>query len=357
MDVVALFGAEFQDVAETPRRDQRGARTRAFNDKVGDKGRAMQHVIQFCVGDARLRQQRVEAGQGAFCRIGWCGQAFMDVDRGVCRIEQNEVGERATDVEGTTKTCGHYWVPLFPEPPWIEAAWDRLGKSACTPACSAARTCARLHGASQQPSATRGRLTDGGAIDKVGRRAVRCLRTGRSRYCTHQHRTCRTVLRVAESTLGEADPQKPTDFPGAILMVNLYDYLVFPKPGGGLEPSLAKSWTISPDGLTYTFVLRDDVSFHDGTKFSAKDVVFTVKRMQTLKRGVAFLFASVKNVEAVDPTTVKFELSQPFSPFVAALARLAILNSDLVTKNFKPEGNFGENGDYGQAFLSSAGRR
>ena len=161
------------------------------------------------------------------------------------------------------------------------------------------------------------------------------------------------ILRVAESTLGEADPQKPTDFPGAILMVNLYDYLVFPKPGGGLEPSLAKSWTISPDGLTYTFVLRDDVSFHDGTKFSAKDVVFTIKRMQTLKRGVAFLFASVKNVEAVDPTTVKFELSQPFSPFVAALARLAILDADLVTKNFKPEGNFGENGDYGQAFLSS----
>jgi peptide/nickel transport system substrate-binding protein len=160
------------------------------------------------------------------------------------------------------------------------------------------------------------------------------------------------VLRVTESTMGEADPQKPADLPGSMLMINIYDYLVTAQPGGTLAPSLAKSWTASPDGLTYTFNLRDDVSFHDGGKFSAKDVVFTVRRMLALKRGVAFLFANIKDVEAVDPTTVRFTLTQPFTPFVASLVRLAILNEDLVRKNMKP-GPFGEFGDYGQAFVSS----
>ena len=160
------------------------------------------------------------------------------------------------------------------------------------------------------------------------------------------------ALRVTESTQGEADPQKPADLPGSMLMINIYDYLVTAQPGGTLAPSLAKSWTVSPDGLNYTFALRDDVTFHDGGKFSAKDVVFTVKRMQALKRGVAFLFSNIKDVEAVDPQTVRFTLAQPFTPFVASLVRLAILNEDLVRKNIKP-GAFGDLGDYGQAFLSS----
>src|SRR5215469_15578775 len=72
------------------------------------------------------------------------------------------------------------------------------------------------------------------------------------------------VLRVTESTMGEADPQKPADLPGSMLMINIYDYLVTAQPGGGVAPSLAKSWTASPDGLNYTFALRDDVTFHDG---------------------------------------------------------------------------------------------
>ena len=47
------------------------------------------------------------------------------------------------------------------------------------------------------------------------------------------------LLRVTESTLGEADPQKPADLPGSMLMINLYDYLVTAQPGGAVAPSLA----------------------------------------------------------------------------------------------------------------------
>lgn len=160
------------------------------------------------------------------------------------------------------------------------------------------------------------------------------------------------VMRVTETTMGEADPHKPSDIPGSMLMLNLYDYLVAAKPGGVLAPSLAKSWTVSPDGITYTFTLRDDVKFHDGTVLSSKDVVFSFERMQALKRGASFLFTNVKKAEAVDPTTVRVTLSQPFTPFLAALVRLAIVNETLVRQNIKP-GSFGDLGDYGQAFLSS----
>jgi peptide/nickel transport system substrate-binding protein len=58
----------------------------------------------------------------------------------------------------------------------------------------------------------------------------------------------------------------------AVVLRNVYDSLVYQKPGGTFEPWLAKSYEVSPDGLQYTFVLRDDVTFSDGTKFNAQAV-------------------------------------------------------------------------------------
>ncbi|SMF60852.1 peptide/nickel transport system substrate-binding protein [Xaviernesmea oryzae] len=161
------------------------------------------------------------------------------------------------------------------------------------------------------------------------------------------------VLRLADGNIGQADPHKPVDFPGSILMFNLYDFLVRPLPGGELQPSLAESWTISDDGKTYTFKLRDGVKFHDGTPLTADDVVFSANRMITMKRGYAYLFSDIGKVEAAAPNTVVFTLKRPFAPFLAALVRLAVVNKALVTAN-KKDGTFGEFGDYGEAFLGSA---
>lgn len=160
------------------------------------------------------------------------------------------------------------------------------------------------------------------------------------------------VLRVTETTIGEADPHKPTDIPGSILMFNIYDFLVRPE-AGRMVPTIAESWTISADATSYTFKLKPGITFHDGTPLTAEDVVFSFKRMQALKRGFSYLFESVKDAAASDPSTVVFTLSMPYAPFLASLCRLAVLNSRLVIAN-KKDGPHPEFGDYGQAFLSSA---
>lgn len=85
-------------------------------------------------------------------------------------------------------------------------------------------------------------------------------------------------------------------------------------------PSLAKSWEISPDGLTYTFHLQTGVTWHDGQPFSAADVLFSVNDflMKTLPRH-RNIMQHVKSVTAPDDHTVIFEMKHPFDPFIRAL--------------------------------------
>ena len=157
------------------------------------------------------------------------------------------------------------------------------------------------------------------------------------------------VLRLDEVAVGELDPGKASDYADSILMFNVYDTLVLPEQGGpGLVPHLAKSW--EADGNSYTFSLRDDVQFQSGNPLTADDVVFSLERMQNLGQGLSYLFAGVESAEAVDGSTVRFNLSTPYAPFVASLLRLPIVDKALVMENLG-EGE-GEMGDWGQAFLS-----
>jgi peptide/nickel transport system substrate-binding protein len=160
------------------------------------------------------------------------------------------------------------------------------------------------------------------------------------------------VLRLDESPVGEIDPAKATDYADTVLMINLYDTLVFPKKGApGVEPLLATEW--STDGKTYTFTLRDDVTFHSGNPLTADDVVFSFNRLLALGQGFASLFEGrVESVEAVDPHTVKFTLNEPYAPFVASLVRLQVVDSETVMANLK-EGDYGDFGDYGAEYLSA----
>lgn len=160
------------------------------------------------------------------------------------------------------------------------------------------------------------------------------------------------VLRLDNAAPGELDPHKGNDYSASVLVYNLYDTLVMPDPKQGVKPHLATNWTVSDGGKTYTFTLRRGVKFHDGTEVQADDVVFSYERVKALNQGFAFLFAGwVTSVKALNPYTVQFNLSSVYAPFLATLVRLPIVNKDLVLKNKQP-GNFGENGDYGQAFLS-----
>lgn len=86
------------------------------------------------------------------------------------------------------------------------------------------------------------------------------------------------------------------------------------------QPGLATSWTVSPDGLTYTFKLRENVRWHDGAPFTAADVVFTTQTMlmETHPRARA-MFSRVKEFQAPDDHTVVFVLKEPFEPFLHGL--------------------------------------
>ena len=86
---------------------------------------------------------------------------------------------------------------------------------------------------------------------------------------------------------------------------------------GTLAPVLAERYEISPDGKTYTFVLREHMKFSDGTPVTAEDVVFTVERAQdpALKSPEYANWASVR-AEVVDSRTVRFTLPQPYAPFI-----------------------------------------
>ena len=105
---------------------------------------------------------------------------------------------------------------------------------------------------------------------------------------------------------------------------NLYSRLYQPNPTGtGLVPDLATSYDVSKDGLTYTFHLRTDAKFSDGTPVTASDVAFSLTRSRNYKGGWGFLLTPVKTITAPDVHTVVITLSQKHAPLLADLAMYA----------------------------------
>jgi peptide/nickel transport system substrate-binding protein len=113
------------------------------------------------------------------------------------------------------------------------------------------------------------------------------------------------------------------------ILVNLYEGLVRFRDGTlEPEPALARRWEISDDGLRYTFYLRRDVRFHDGTPFDAAAVRFNFQRMLDVDHPyhdtgpfpLAFFFDRITAVEVLDRYTVAFELAEPFAPLLSHLA-------------------------------------
>lgn len=88
---------------------------------------------------------------------------------------------------------------------------------------------------------------------------------------------------------------------------------------GNIVPALAERWDISPDGLVYTFTLRQDVRWHDGIPFTADDVLYSIGVVQDADfqglPDIRELWRRVR-VEKLDPYTVRFTLAEPFTPFL-----------------------------------------
>ncbi|WP_299286924.1 ABC transporter substrate-binding protein [uncultured Tateyamaria sp.] len=99
----------------------------------------------------------------------------------------------------------------------------------------------------------------------------------------------------------------------SVLYSNVFEGLTRFMGDGSVVPGLAASWEISDDGLTYTFALREGVTFHDGTTMDAEDVKFTFDRIlaEDSANAQKALFEGITSVEVVDPQTVRMTLGAP----------------------------------------------
>jgi len=99
----------------------------------------------------------------------------------------------------------------------------------------------------------------------------------------------------------------------SVLYSNVFEGLTRFMSDGSIVPGLAASWEISDDGLTYTFTLRDGVTFHDGTTMDADDVKFSLDRSlaEDSANAQKALYTAISSVDAVDPLTVTLTLSEP----------------------------------------------
>ena len=130
------------------------------------------------------------------------------------------------------------------------------------------------------------------------------------------------------------DPHLVTAFPTFMVVNgNIYEGLTAIDKDLKVTPGLAKSWTVSADGKTYTFKLRPGVKFHDGSAMEADDVVASFKRVQSkeIASPLASRLASIESAKAVDPQTVELKLKEPSAPLLASLATIAIVPSSVET--------------------------
>lgn len=159
------------------------------------------------------------------------------------------------------------------------------------------------------------------------------------------------ILSLTFANVPVADPAKGSDEASSAGLVNLYDSLIFPTASGALQPDLATSWTASSDGLTYTFNLRQGVTFHNGDPVNSTDVAFSMDRLITIGQGFSYLFAPyVANTTTSGAYTVVFHMKKTFGPFISALVRLYVLDKAQVMAHIV-SGPYGTMGDYGSTWL------
>ena len=137
------------------------------------------------------------------------------------------------------------------------------------------------------------------------------------------------VMEVAiDQSPAGLDPHIITAF-ASFMVVNgtIYEGLTAVDKDLRLNPGVAESWTVAPDGKTYTFKIRPGMTFHSAAPVEAADVVATLKRVlsKDIASPLASRLAAVDTITATDPLTVELKLKEPSAPLLTSLATIAIV--------------------------------
>lgn len=143
--------------------------------------------------------------------------------------------------------------------------------------------------------------------------------------CTSNVRTnqpTQSIVYGLTRELASLDPHMTTSIDVGVVLRQVYDTLVY-RDGETSEfiSGLATDWAISEDGLRYTFRLRDNVQFHDGTTFNALAVADNLDRIVNLDGRAAALLGSYRGYEIIDGWTIVIRLNEPFSPLLDSLSQ------------------------------------
>lgn len=162
--------------------------------------------------------------------------------------------------------------------------------------------------------------------------------------------TADTVQGVAESEITIGIPQDMNTMDpnvavgsGTIeILFNIYEGLYKPDSDGNLIPAVASEYSLSEDGLVYTFTLRDDIQFHNGNQVTVEDVKYSIDKCAGTETGEPLVtaFSIVEKVETPDDSTVVITLSEADSTFLAKLATVeaAIVPADVEDLEKTPVG-------------------
>ena len=125
------------------------------------------------------------------------------------------------------------------------------------------------------------------------------------------------------------------------VLFNIFEGLVKPNSDGEMIPAVAEKYTLSEDGTTYTFTLREGVKFHNGQTVTAEDVVYSINRCAAVPEGqekpLVAAFSAVKSVEALDEKTVAVTIAQRDLEFISYMTA-AIIPADYENQDTAPVG-------------------
>lgn len=164
------------------------------------------------------------------------------------------------------------------------------------------------------------------------------------------------VIGHAEAT-DSLDPARGYNQTTGIITQVTYDTLVtFPDDSAAsIEPRLATEWSVSEDGLTYTFTLREGVTFSNGDPLTAEDVVFSFERLANIDGSPSFLADNIASVEAPDDGTVVITLNAVDPAFLVKLTNgaFSVVNADEVIANGGSAADDAATTDTAEAYLNS----